>query len=115
MHRAKRWVCWWRRWCCCRKTAAALGAARRNELQKSLNLALGSSLATIGLTIPTVSMLALYLRQPLELGIDMGNTVMLLLTFAVSLVTFGGGRTNILPGCVHLVLFAIFVFLVFVP
>jgi len=97
------------------ETVAALRAARRNELQKSLNLALGSSLATIGLTIPAVSLLAIVLRQPLELGIDMRETVLLVLTFAVSLVTFGGGRTNILPGFVHLVLFAIFAFLMFVP
>ncbi|HYX01994.1 MAG TPA: ionic transporter y4hA, partial [Reyranella sp.] len=55
------------------------------------------------------------LNQPLELGIDLHETVLLVLTFAVSLVTFGGGRTNILPGFVHLVLFAIFVFLLFVP
>lgn len=97
------------------ETLAALRAARRNELQKSLNLALGSSLATIGLTIPAVSLLALALKQPLELGVDLASTVLLVLTFAVSLVTFGGGRTNILPGFVHLVLFATFVFLVFVP
>jgi Ca2+:H+ antiporter len=97
------------------ETVAALGAARRNELQKSLNLALGSSLATIGLTIPAVSILALVLNVPLELGVDLHDTVLLVLTFAVSIVTFGGGRTNILPGFVHLALFAIFVFLVFVP
>ena len=97
------------------ETVAALRAARRNELQKSLNLALGSSLATIGLTIPAVSVLALILGAPLELGVDMHDTVLLVLTFAVSMVTFGGGRTNILPGFVHLALFAIFVFLVFVP
>jgi Ca2+:H+ antiporter len=97
------------------ETVAALRAARRNELQKSLNLALGSSLATIGLTIPAVSLLAIVLHQPLELGIDLRDTVLLVLTFAVSLVTFGGGRTNILPGFVHLVLFAIFVFMIFVP
>ena len=97
------------------ETVAALGAARRNELQKSLNLALGSSLATIGLTIPAVSILALVLKAPLELGVDMHDTVLLVLTFAVSIVTFTGGRTNILPGFVHLALFAIFVFLVFVP
>jgi Ca2+:H+ antiporter len=94
---------------------AALRAARRNELQKSLNLALGSSLATIGLAIPAVSALALVLHQPLELGIDLHDTVLLVLTFAVSLVTFGGGRTNILPGFVHLVLFVTFVFLIFAP
>ena len=97
------------------ETVAALRAARRNELQKSLNLALGSSLATIGLTIPTVSLLALALETPLELGVDLHDTVLLVLTFAVSIVTFGAGRTNILPGFVHLVLFAIFAFLVFVP
>ena len=97
------------------ETVAALRAARRNELQKSLNLALGSSLATIGLTIPAVSLLAIALDQRLELGVDMPETVLLVLTFAVSLVTFGGGRTNILPGFVHLVLFAVFVFMVFVP
>ncbi|MBM3646137.1 MAG: ionic transporter y4hA, partial [Alphaproteobacteria bacterium] len=84
------------------ETVAALRAARRNELQKSLNLALGSSLATIGLTIPAVSLLVLLLGLPLELGVDLRDTVLLLLTFAVSLVTFGGGRTNILPGFVHL-------------
>ena len=97
------------------ETVSALRAARRNELQKSLNLALGSSLATIGLTIPAVSLLAIWLGMPLELGVDMPDTVLLVLTFAVSLVTFGGGRTNILPGFVHLVLFAVFAFLVFVP
>lgn len=97
------------------ETVAALRAAIRNELQKSLNLALGSSLATIGLTIPAVSLLAIVLNQPLQLGLGMRDTVLLILTFAVSLVTFGGGRTNILPGFVHLVLFAIFVFLIFVP
>ena len=97
------------------ETIAALGAARRNELQKSLNLALGSSLATIGFTIPSVSILAIVLKQPLELGLDMNDTILLVLTFGVSLLTFGGGRTNILPGFVHLVLFATFVFLIFVP
>ncbi|MBX9946841.1 MAG: ionic transporter y4hA [Reyranella sp.] len=97
------------------ETLAALRAARRNELQKSLNLALGSSLATIGLTIPAVSVLALVLDQPLELGIDMHDTVLLVLTFGISFLTFAAGRTNILPGFVHLVLFATFVFLIFVP
>jgi Ca2+:H+ antiporter len=97
------------------ETVAALRAARRNELQKSLNLALGSSLATIGLTIPAVSVLALAIGIPLELGIDMQDTVLLVLTFAISIVTFGSGRTNILPGFVHLAMFAVFVFFVFVP
>ena len=97
------------------ETLAALRAARNNQLQKSLNLALGSSLATIGLTIPAVSILAMILNQPLELGVGPHDILLLALTFGVSLVTFGGGRTNILPGFVHLVIFATFVFLIFVP
>ena len=97
------------------ETMAALRAARRNQLQKSLNLALGSSLATIGLTIPAVSMLSVIVDRPLALGLELRDSIMLALTFAVSLVTFGAGRTNILPGFVHLVLFVVFVFLIFAP
>ncbi len=97
------------------ESIAALRAARRNELQKSLNLALGSSLASIGMTIPAVAALSGYLGQPLALGLEPRDVVLLVLTFGVSLATFGSGRTNILPGFVHLVLFATFVFLVFAP
>jgi Ca2+:H+ antiporter len=95
------------------ESMAAIRAARKNELQKSLNLALGSSLATIGMTIPTVGALGIWLGQPMALGLDPRESVVLALTFAVSLVTFGAGRTNILPGFVHLVLFATYVFLIF--
>ncbi|QQS11480.1 MAG: ionic transporter y4hA [Rhodospirillales bacterium] len=97
------------------ETLAALRAARRDELQKSLNLALGSSLATIGLTIPAVAALSVIVDRPLALGLEAIDAILLALTFGVSLVTFGAGRTNILPGFVHLVLFATFVFLVFAP
>lgn len=97
------------------ESMAALRAARQNELQKSLNLALGSSLATIGMTIPAVGTLALLIDRPIALGLDMRESILLALTFAVSLVTFGAGRTNILPGFVHLVLFATYVFLMFAP
>ena len=97
------------------ESLAAIRAARRNDLQKSLNLALGSTLATIGLTIPAVAVLAVVLGQKLALGLDMGAIILLVLTFAVSLVTFVSGRTNILPGFVHLVLFVMFVFLIFAP
>ena len=55
------------------------------------------------------------LNQPLALGLSMRDTILLVLTFGVSLVTFGGGRTNILPGFVHLVQFVIYVFLIFAP
>ena len=97
------------------ESLAAMRAARNNQLQKSLNLALGSSLATIGMTIPAVAVVSVVLATPLGLGLDNRDLVLLILTFGVSLVTFGGGRTNILPGFVHLVLFATYVFLIFAP
>jgi Ca2+:H+ antiporter len=94
---------------------AAVAAARKNDLQKSINLALGSSLATIGLTIPAVAVAAWALDKQLVLGLDAQAMVLLLLTFVLSMLTFGTGRTNILFGLVHLVVFAVFVFMVFVP
>src|SRR3978361_204856 len=94
---------------------AAISAARKNDLQKSINLALGSSLATIGLTIPAVAVAAYALDKQLVLGVDSQAMTLLLLTFLVSMLTFGTGRTNILFGLVHLVVFAVFVFMVFVP
>ena len=94
---------------------AAIGAARRNDLQKSINLALGSSLATIGLTVPTVAVAAWALDKQLVLGLNEQGMVLLLLTFILSMLTFGTGRTNILFGVVHLVMFATYVFLTFVP
>jgi Ca2+:H+ antiporter len=94
---------------------AAYQAARRNELQKALNLTLGSSLATIGLTFPAVTVLSLVLHQPLVLGLDAGETVLLALTLIVSIVTLGSGRTNILYGFVHLVIFGTFLFMTFWP
>jgi Ca2+:H+ antiporter len=97
------------------ESVAAVTAARRNDLQKSINLALGSSLATIGLTIPAVAMAAYVLDKQLVLGLNQQDTVLLVLTFFLSMVTFGTGRTNILFGLVHVVVFAVFVFLVFVP
>jgi Ca2+:H+ antiporter len=97
------------------ESVAAIAAARENDLQKSINLALGSSLATIGLTIPAVAVAAYALDKTLILGLDGQGTVLLLLTFLVSVLTFGTGRTNILFGLLHMVVFAVYVFLVFVP
>jgi Ca2+:H+ antiporter len=94
---------------------AAVAAARKNDLQKSINLALGSSLATIGLTIPAVATAAYALDKQLVLGLNEQDTVLLVLTFLLSMLTFGTGRTNILFGLVHLVVFAVFVFMVFAP
>lgn len=94
---------------------AAIAAARRNDLQKSINLALGSSLATIGLTIPAVAIAAYELDKQLVLGLSSQDMVLLVLTLLLSLLTLGSGRTNILFGLVHLVVFAVFLFMVFVP
>jgi Ca2+:H+ antiporter len=97
------------------ESMAALQAAYRDDLQKSLNLALGSSLATIGLTIPSVAAVALLLGKELVLGLAPKETLLLALTMVASVLTFGTGRTNVLPGLIHTVIFAAFVFLMLVP
>ncbi|EKS31126.1 calcium:proton antiporter [Afipia felis] len=97
------------------ESIAALSAARKNDLQKSINLALGSSLATIGLTIPAVSEAAYLFDKTLVLGLPSRDIALLAMTMLVSMMTFGTGRTNILFGMVHLVVFAVFLLLVFVP
>lgn len=97
------------------ESIAAVRAARRNRLQTSLNLALGSILASIGLTTSAVAVLALALRAPLTLGLDPAKTVLLVLSFAVAILTLAGGRTTVLQGAVHLVIFATWLFLIFVP
>ena len=94
---------------------AAVRAARADRLQTSLNLALGSALASIGLTIPAVAILSIVLDRPLALGLAPKDLVLLALTFAVGAITLGTGRTNVLQGAVHLVIFAAFLFLAFVP
>jgi Ca2+:H+ antiporter len=97
------------------ESVAAVAAARKNDLQKSINLALGSSLATIGLTIPAVAIVVYAFDKQMLLGLNAQGMVLLLLTFFLSMLTFGTGRTNILFGLVHMLVFAVFVFLVFVP
>ncbi len=97
------------------ESMAALRAAYLDDLQKSLNLALGSSLATIGLTIPSVAAVAILLGKELVLGLAPKETLLLALTMVASVLTFGTGRTNVLPGLIHTVIFAAFVFLMLVP
>jgi Ca2+:H+ antiporter len=94
---------------------AALRAARANRLQTSLNLALGSALASIGLTIPAVAVVSIALRQPLELGLGEKDQVLLALTLFISVITLGTGRTTVLQGVVHLAIFTVFLFLALVP
>jgi Ca2+:H+ antiporter len=94
---------------------AALRAARSNRLQTSLNLALGSALATIGLTIPAVAAVSIVLRQPLVLGVDGKDQALLALTLLLSVITLGTGRTTVLQGIVHVLIFAVFLFFALVP
>ena len=94
---------------------AALRAARANQLQTSLNLALGSALASIGLTIPVVAGVSIVIRQPLELGLGAKDEVLLALTLLTGVITLGTGRTTVLQGIVHLVIFAVFLFFAVVP
>jgi Ca2+:H+ antiporter len=97
------------------ETWAAVRAAYANRLQSSINLAFGSALASIGLTIPAVALAAVLLDMELMLGLDAKDMVLLLLTFLVSAFTLATGRTNIMLGAVHVVMFAAFLFLALVP
>ena len=94
---------------------AALRAARVNRLQTAMNLALGSALATIGLTIPAVAVVSIVLGTPLTLGLGSKEEVLLALTLLVSVMTLGTGRTTVLQGAVHLVILAAFLYLAIVP
>jgi Ca2+:H+ antiporter len=90
-------------------------ASLHNQLQRSINILFGSVLATIGLTIPAVLMIGLVTKRPVALGLQGANLPLLLLTLAVSVVTFTSRKTNVLQGCIHLLLFAVFVLLIFAP
>jgi Ca2+:H+ antiporter len=97
------------------ESLAAFSAARADRLQTSLNLALGSALASIGLTIPAVAVVSILLGQQLALGLDAKEIVLLALTLLVGVITLGTGRTTVLQGIVHLVIFAVFLFMTIVP
>ena len=72
-------------------------------------------MASIGLTIPAVLMIGFITHRPVARGLEGANFPLLLLTLAASIVTFGSGRTNVLQGCIHLLLFAVFLLLIFSP
>jgi Ca2+:H+ antiporter len=97
------------------ETWAALRAAKADRLQTSMNLAIGSALASIGLTIPLVVVYCVVYQFELMLGLDMKDVVLLCLTFLVGSITLGSGRTNVMQGAIHLVLFCAFLFLTLVP
>ncbi len=97
------------------ETWAAVRAALRNRMQISFNLALGSALATIGLTIPAVAATSITLGLPLTLGLPPKEVALLALSLLLSAMTLSGGRATVLQGAVHLVVFAVFLFLAMVP
>jgi Ca2+:H+ antiporter len=97
------------------ETWAAVRAARADRLQTSMNLAIGSALACIGLTVPVVVIASIALDLPLVLGLEPKDMALLAATFLVSAVTLGTGRTYMMQGAVLVVLFAAFLFLSFVP
>jgi Ca2+:H+ antiporter len=94
---------------------SAVRAAHRDDLQKSINLALGTTLSTIGLTVPAIAAVNVFLHQPLVLGLEQRDVALLVTTLGASILTFGTGRTNVLFGFLHLVLFGMFLVLVIVP
>lgn len=97
------------------ESLGALRAARCNHLQRAVNISLGSVLATIGLTAPAVLAIGLATGHPVDLGLSEANTGLLILTLAVSILTFSGNRTNVLQGVVHLILFLVYLMLIFAP
>jgi len=94
---------------------AAVRAAGANRLQTSFNLALGSALATIGLTIPAVALMSILGGMPIMLGLDPKAMILLFLSLMVASHTLANGRTTVLQGTIHLTLFAVYLFTTFVP
>jgi Ca2+:H+ antiporter len=88
-------------------------SALANRLQRSINISLRSVLSTIGLTVPAMLTISYLTSHEVHLGLAGANDVLLLLTLAVSVVTFASGHTNVLQGAVHVVLFAAFVMMIF--
>jgi Ca2+:H+ antiporter len=94
------------------EAVGAVRAAMANHLQRSVNIFLGSILSTIGLTVPAMVLISHMIGRDIILGVEHADAVMLLLTLAVSIVTFASGRTNVIQGAVHLILFATYLLLI---
>ncbi|MFD1380072.1 hypothetical protein [Fodinicurvata halophila] len=90
-------------------------AAVANRMQRSINILFGTALSTIALTVPAVVLLGLFTGHELILGLAAEDSILLALTLALCMLTFGGRSTDLLKGAVHLVLFGVFLLLVIVP
>jgi Ca2+:H+ antiporter len=97
------------------EAVSAVRAALANRLQTSMNLAFGSALASIGLTVPVVVLVSIWLDMPLVLGLAPKDMVLLALSSVVCTIGLGNGRTNMMQGAVQVVIFAAFLFLSIVP
>jgi len=94
---------------------SAIKAAKSNQLQKGFNLSLGSALASIGLTIPTVSILSIFMGLPLTLGINSESTILFLLSLFIIVLSLSTGKTTILQGIVLMILFFVYLFITIFP
>ncbi|MEO1990833.1 MAG: sodium-potassium/proton antiporter ChaA [Pirellulales bacterium] len=92
---------------------SAFRAARENRLQRTMNILLGSATSTIGMTVPVILAISLFSGHVLELGLETRDIVMLMLTLFTSVITLATGRTTLLQGAVHLILFAAYIMLIF--
>ncbi len=97
------------------ESVAAIRAAHANQMQRAVNLSLGTVLATISLTAPAVLAIDLFTYHPVVLGLNPADATLMILTLGVSIITFSNGRTNLLQGAVHLVLFVAYLVLIFSP
>jgi Ca2+:H+ antiporter len=95
------------------ESIGAVKAALDNQMQRAVNISLGSVLATIALTIPSVLIINHLIERPTVLGLEHTDFVLLVLTLALSIITFTSGRTNMLQGVVHLLLFAAYILFIF--
>jgi Ca2+:H+ antiporter len=95
------------------ESMSAVRAALANQMQRAVNILLGTALSTIGLTIPAVLILGLVTGKTVVLGLEVVEMIMLLLTLAVSTLTFTGTRTNFVQGAIHLLLFFAYLTLIF--
>ena len=91
----------------------AAKSSLKNDLQRAINISLGSGLATISLTVPAILLIGMFTDKKVILGLGPEDSFLLLLTLAVSIITFSGKRSNFIQGIVHLVLFVIYLALIF--
>jgi Ca2+:H+ antiporter len=94
---------------------SAVRAARDDRLQTGLNFALGSAIASTGLTIPAIALLSELLDQPIALGLEPEHVALLILSLFIATLTLSTGRTTVLQGAMHLVLFVVFLVIAAVP